>query len=301
MRISWSGFLALSAACDSEGPLGTVSIRELGTIGAVPGDELPSMPGSMARWAENSFILTFPWKGEETPHVYSSSGRLLRTLGRIGAGPGEARRPTTIIVDQSDTVYIFDRALGRLTTYTPDLSSYRITPFPQVQQLEMASSGLFVGTGLPVPGERQAYLLRQIDRQGTIVSTFGRVESLAHRSYAGAAILDCWLQPLTAACGLLGDGSGTGSRSGIVLVAVTSASISNGIGSAHLSDDMTLLQTRRQIQRLAPLERMPADGFGCLASPPARHGRMHWGGRRVSKAGRSSLQSVGFTTGSSKC
>jgi hypothetical protein len=52
--------------------------------------------------------------------VFDRSGRLVRRLGRRGRGPGEFERPWHLAVDRSDSLFVWDGALGRISVFGPD-------------------------------------------------------------------------------------------------------------------------------------------------------------------------------------
>ncbi|HEU4557314.1 MAG TPA: hypothetical protein VFS20_05670 [Longimicrobium sp.] len=52
--------------------------------------------------------------------VLSSDGRVLRRLGRSGAGPGEFRRLCGVQVLPGDSVLACDPELARLTVFQPE-------------------------------------------------------------------------------------------------------------------------------------------------------------------------------------
>lgn len=52
--------------------------------------------------------------------VFSPDGRLLRSIGRKGAGPGEFRGIGSIQIGAGDTLFVFDNILRRLTAFRPE-------------------------------------------------------------------------------------------------------------------------------------------------------------------------------------
>src|SRR5690606_22683445 len=51
---------------------------------------------------------------------YGADGRLLRPVGRRGAGPGEYEMIRNVVIDTQGTVYVLDGVLGRLSRFTQD-------------------------------------------------------------------------------------------------------------------------------------------------------------------------------------
>jgi DNA-binding beta-propeller fold protein YncE len=58
--------------------------------------------------------------GNARVHQFSLDGRLLRSWGEPGTGPGQFRIPHGIAVDHSGTVYVADRENSRLQLFSPD-------------------------------------------------------------------------------------------------------------------------------------------------------------------------------------
>ncbi len=53
-----------------------------------------------------------------------------RTVGKRGAGPGEFETPWLVVTDDTDSVFVWDMALSRVTVWTPDLRFARSFPSP---------------------------------------------------------------------------------------------------------------------------------------------------------------------------
>jgi hypothetical protein len=93
---------------------------------------------------------------------FDPAGRLMRRIGRAGAGPGEFRHVTKLSIDSRNDLHVFDRLLGRHSVFR--------------------RTGEFVGaTGLPVAGFVDAALLSD----ESIVVNSGSFD----RSNAGFALL----------------------------------------------------------------------------------------------------------------
>jgi DNA-binding beta-propeller fold protein YncE len=58
--------------------------------------------------------------GNARVHVFSADGRLLRSWGEPGGGPGQFRIPHGIAIDPHGTVYVADRENSRLQLFRPD-------------------------------------------------------------------------------------------------------------------------------------------------------------------------------------
>jgi len=57
--------------------------------------------------------------GTGTVHVFDRAGRLERTLGGPGEGPGEFGSVTSVVAIDPDTVVVLDIRMGRLTVFAP--------------------------------------------------------------------------------------------------------------------------------------------------------------------------------------
>lgn len=60
------------------------------------------------------------------PLIVDSSGRVIDTLARLGAGPGEVQQMSRVVRGRGDTVYVVDA--GRVAVYSPDLRFLRTFP-----------------------------------------------------------------------------------------------------------------------------------------------------------------------------
>jgi hypothetical protein len=85
-----------------------------------------------------------------TVWVFGADGALVSRLGREGAGPGEFRRPTAVVAGPSDSLYVFDASLSRMTVFAPDLAFARATALAfrsDPESCSMRTSGLPNGRG----------------------------------------------------------------------------------------------------------------------------------------------------------
>jgi hypothetical protein len=57
--------------------------------------------------------------GGAPPVVFDSTGRYVRTMGRVGGGPGESRSPTAILSIEGDSLLLFDSGLRRVSLFDP--------------------------------------------------------------------------------------------------------------------------------------------------------------------------------------
>lgn len=116
--------------------------------------------------------------------VYSSSGRFLGTLGRRGEGPGEFQWVQNLLIVPGDTLYVFDGGNARISVFSPDLALARDVRFPfllHFMPLALTSTGNVVGSGDIKTVERIGYPLHLLDREGTLLRSFGAEEPVYRR------------------------------------------------------------------------------------------------------------------------
>ncbi|HET7233487.1 MAG TPA: hypothetical protein VFJ16_25980 [Longimicrobium sp.] len=125
--------------------------------------------------------------GAQQLRIYGADGRLLRSVGRPGDGPGEFRAPFWLARLRADSIVAWDVALRRFSIFTPAGEFVRsVRPagtlgvFPQA--VGVLPDGRYVIAAsassqlLPAPGQARrdtaAYLV--IDPAGAVVDTLGR-------------------------------------------------------------------------------------------------------------------------------
>jgi hypothetical protein len=106
--------------------------------------------------------------------VFDSHGEAIRRIGGRGEGPGEFRSITSIVVDHSDSVLVFDGALRRLSVFAPSLDFSRTF----VVSVSDAAPRLVVGSRLVFRGgirsaDRIGQPLHLVGRAGEIIRSFG--------------------------------------------------------------------------------------------------------------------------------
>ena len=74
-------------------------------------------PTNLALAADGTMFITDGY-GNARVHVFSPDGRLLRSWGEPGSGPGQFHLPHGIAVDRSGRVYIADRENSRIQLFT---------------------------------------------------------------------------------------------------------------------------------------------------------------------------------------
>lgn len=100
-----------------------IIIEPLALLGVAEGAaELPGEPIGYSADRLGRIYLTFV---RALPMVFALDGHHVRTLGRLGSGPGEYRQATQIIPAAGDSVLIYDAGNRRLTVLDPSLNLAR--------------------------------------------------------------------------------------------------------------------------------------------------------------------------------
>lgn len=89
--------------------------------------------------------------GNRRVQVYDRSGVFVRTLGRVGQGPGEYRFPSSVLLDESENILVSDaRSLvvfSREGLFLRNILLKAFMPMPMV-----GPGGTIIGTTQPNPG-----------------------------------------------------------------------------------------------------------------------------------------------------
>ena len=121
-------------------------------------------PTNLALAADGSLYITDGY-GNARVHHFSPDGRLLKSWGEPGAGPGQFHVPHGIAIDAEGTIYVADRENSRLQRFTPDgkyldewtdvarPSEVFIDPAGNIFVAELGfRAGMFPGNAPPGPG-----------------------------------------------------------------------------------------------------------------------------------------------------
>lgn len=124
--------VSCSPAAPPEDPDAPIQMVPLVTLGDADGPGvLGSFPMPSAPTADGLYLIADEGANGTIP-VLDSTGTLVRTIGRNGAGPGEYRRVTRILMLPSDSIVVVDDQLRRATILAPDLSYARSFLLPAV-------------------------------------------------------------------------------------------------------------------------------------------------------------------------
>ena len=130
--------------------------------------------GGIATLADGSIVVL--QRRDEALKVFSSTGRYTRTVGGPGAGPGEFKAPWGMGT-HGDSVWVWDRALGRISVFDPELRFVRSQLVPTPGQGVLLADGSVVAlpvqrfSAYPDPGERQPAVVGHLDFGGHLVDT----------------------------------------------------------------------------------------------------------------------------------
>lgn len=77
--------------------------------------------------------------------VYGGDGRVTRTIGRAGAGPGEFGRRTSLLIISGDTIHVVDDGNGRIQTLTGEGEFIRSVPLSAyITSFALLANGDFI-------------------------------------------------------------------------------------------------------------------------------------------------------------
>jgi len=105
--------------------------------------------------------------------VYDEAGNYIRSVGRVGDGPGEYSRITSVIVGPGDSVFIHDAMAGRVTVLGPDLEYARaILGLMYAPDLVLAQGQMLIAQQMTSRGE-SGYPLHLAGPSGALLRSFG--------------------------------------------------------------------------------------------------------------------------------
>jgi len=104
----------------------TIQLTQVATLGR----DLSEWPTMISEDRRGRYYVTQPNK-RELPAIFDATGRRVGTLGAEGEGPGEFRRAAVIAVDpQTDSIFVTDWGIPRLSVFSPQWKFVRSFPFP---------------------------------------------------------------------------------------------------------------------------------------------------------------------------
>ncbi len=104
--------------------------------------------------------------------VFDSLGKLMRTIGRYGAGPGEFRRLASAMIGRGDSIFAFDVENQRVSVIGPDLTFARSFSSVAFSGFQMDDGTIVVAQQIPGTG-RAGFPLHGMDTSGNLQVSFG--------------------------------------------------------------------------------------------------------------------------------
>ncbi|HEY5545797.1 MAG TPA: hypothetical protein VIK50_07045 [Gemmatimonadaceae bacterium] len=105
-------------------------------------------------------------------NVYDARGKLRRTIGRKGAGPGEFRSPLRFVPGNGDSLFVVDDGNARIQVVTSTGDYVRVFPTrDRYRGFALLPDDQLVI--FRVPSSRNDRLFHQFDREGNVLRSFG--------------------------------------------------------------------------------------------------------------------------------
>ena len=147
---------------------GVATLRRELSIGVADGDE-KYMMGAIADVAVSASGDIYVWdRSIPAIRMYDASGKYIRTIGRLGSGPGEYRPGGALAIGKNGTLLMWDPGNARINVYTA--SGDVVTSWPT----KSGSAGSIDGSGLltvDVAGYAYAKSMFVIRQQGQPMDT----------------------------------------------------------------------------------------------------------------------------------
>lgn len=155
-------------------PLNSVLRRELGGAAGNEGDELSSRhPMTNARVLAGGRVAV---ADRNAVRFYDESGKLVRTTGRAGRGPGEFGQIRAICLPRRDMIYALDQVLRRIVSISSDGAIGATTQVNRSFEFDACfSDGSIVSRSSPRVNPRSV-LPPEVAREMDLVSTYERVD-----------------------------------------------------------------------------------------------------------------------------
>ena len=150
----------------------SLRLEEVLAIGSLADDESSFGRIRDIAWDSRGRLLVADDLG---PHlkVFEADGSHVLTVGREGEGPGEFSAPSRIVVDTSDSVYVWDAGQSRIHVFSPDLAFVRrsvVTPPWVVNSMTALEPDRIVVTAM-AEGEQRP--IKVLDKEGAVLRTAG--------------------------------------------------------------------------------------------------------------------------------
>jgi hypothetical protein len=150
----------------------TIQLQRAVSLGSEIGEGYVSSPAGIAFWRSH-WILTH-WAKRSSMSIYTHAGEFVRDVGRNGDGPGEFRLAGRLLVS-SDTLFVLDHALARVTAYDSlwTLLGTRSVPTGNAISFDRTPSGQFILSAVVNSRETMGRPLHLLTPDGERISSFG--------------------------------------------------------------------------------------------------------------------------------
>jgi len=128
--------------------------------------------------AKGNFIIADGWRLHQV-FTFSSDGRFIKILGRIGQGPGEYSTPVGVAVNSEGAILVSDYLRNQIIIFDRDYQYQRSLPGkPRIQYfVHVNTKGeIYTYSGTVGPGRREVFnTVHKLDRDGAEVLSFAPV------------------------------------------------------------------------------------------------------------------------------
>ena len=156
----------------------TIVMTKVATLGSASESASPFYSPSLARDSRGRFFAI--GERRDVVLVYGEDGRLLRTFGRLGQGPGEFAPPgiSGLSIGRGDTLYVLDRGLN-LSVFSPALTFVRTERMPGAVSgaVILPDGRIVLNTRLGRP-KTAGYPFHLVDAKGNVVRSLGEERAL---------------------------------------------------------------------------------------------------------------------------
>ena len=161
-----------------------VSIQLIRTLGGIDVEDenlaFHSPEDMVMDEEEKIYILD---SGNHRIQIFSPKGKYLRTIGRLGQGPGEFRQPLSIDIDSRGYLYVLGRWNNRIQVLTPEGKAYKTALLisDHSGKVRCVKPGLMAMGGITgiawVRAKEMKYpkLMQVLDLEGNVKQEFGEM------------------------------------------------------------------------------------------------------------------------------
>lgn len=155
-----------------------VVLQPIVDIGDIEGEGQVYQSSLLRRTSDGRVFVSGPVSGGVIK-VFSGDGTFLRSFGRTGDGPGEFRRPISIVEYSKDELLVFDNGSRRITRIDTNYEVVSISPAPIVNQVNSYSvlpNGLIAVAAASRDVALFGFPLHLITPSGEIRRSFGNTD-----------------------------------------------------------------------------------------------------------------------------